>query len=53
MNSQIDANLTRPQANRNRAIHGDLIATDMEQEASEVGPTLDERSHVVVTCRRD
>jgi len=36
-----------------RAMHGDHIATDMEQEACEVGPTLDERSHVVITCRRD
>jgi ubiquinone/menaquinone biosynthesis C-methylase UbiE len=34
-----------------RAMHGDHIAAMMEQEASQVGPTLDERSLVVITCR--
>ena len=36
-----------------RALHGEQSAAMMEQEASEVGPTLDARSLVVVTCRRD
>ena len=36
-----------------RALHGEFSAALMEQEASEVGPTMDERSGVVVTCRRD
>ena len=36
-----------------RAMHGDHIAAEMEQEAREVGPTMDARSHVVITCRRD
>jgi ubiquinone/menaquinone biosynthesis C-methylase UbiE len=36
-----------------RALHGEFSAALMEQEASEVGPTMDERSGVVITCRRD
>jgi ubiquinone/menaquinone biosynthesis C-methylase UbiE len=33
-----------------RTMYGDHIAAMMQQEASEVGPTLDERSHVIITC---
>ena len=36
-----------------RALHGEHSAALMEQEASEVGPTLDERDLIVITCRRD
>ena len=36
-----------------RALHGEHTAAMMEQEASEVGPTLDDRSLVVITCGRD
>jgi ubiquinone/menaquinone biosynthesis C-methylase UbiE len=36
-----------------RALHGEHSAALMEQEASEVGPTLDERDLIVITCRRN
>ena len=39
MNSQIDANLTRPQANRNRAIHGDLVVAELLPEESWESPS--------------
>ena len=36
-----------------QALHGGTARRLMEQEASEVGPTLDDWDLIVLTCRRD